>query len=271
MSRGGSHNGVAKDTLTMVSMAFVPFTRGAKTTRLALYFVRRYAGNMTKFESKQVRIGPNDRQVKDAHGEVLRVPDDWVLVPPGDPALTRRVKTTGPSWVMQEKKGRRTFSHGVWAEKSRVETIREVLQLERADPAYGKRLELAKTRRLKAQEEYVVEFQNEVRSFLNFDGKYLDLETKFASLVSSFSTPVGSQTVARTKRIPVAERAEAAVIAWMRHETTAYDSMPIPRVKGKRREVRRMLANRSREILDQYRRGDEISVICPLWRALKSH
>ena len=52
-------------------------------------------------------------------------------------------------------------------------------------------------------------------------------------------------TVTRTKRIPVEQRAEAAVIAWMRHQTTGYDGMVIPRVKGKRREIRRMLARRS--------------------------
>ena len=38
---------------------------------------------------------------------------------------------------------------------------------------------------------------------------------------------------------------EAAVIVWMRHRTTAYDNMAIPRVKGKRREVRRLLAQQS--------------------------
>jgi hypothetical protein len=62
--------------------------------------------------------------------------------------------------------------------------------------------------------------------------------------------------VARTTRIPIERRAEAATIAWMRHQTTGYDSMKIPRVKGKRREVRRMLAERSRELLQAYRRGE---------------
>ena len=59
----------------------------------------------------------------------------------------------------------------------------------------------------------------------------------------------------RPRRIPVGRRAEAAVIAWMRHQTTGYDGMVIPRVKGKRREVRRMLAQRSQELLARYRRG----------------
>ena len=75
-------------------------------------------------------------------------------------------------------------------------------------------------------------------------------------------------TVARTKRIPVEQRAEAAVIAWLRHQTTGYDGMVIPRVKGKRREVRRMLAKRSKELLGRYRRGEPVPEECLLCKAL---
>ena len=75
-----------------------------------------------------------------------------------------------------------------------------------------------------------------------------------ARAITEHATPVGSGTVARTKRIPVERRASAAVIAWMRHQTTAYDHMSIPRVKGARREVRRQLAQISRALLDLHRR-----------------
>jgi hypothetical protein len=91
---------------------------------------------------------------------------------------------------------------------------------------------------------------------------------KLAKLVAEHATPVGSGTVARTKRIPIEHRAEAAVIAWMRHQTTGYDSMRIQRVKGERREVRRMLAQRSHQLLDSYRRGDAPTPSCPLKKAL---
>ena len=74
----------------------------------------------------------------------------------------------------------------------------------------------------------------------------------------------------RTKRIPVERRAEAAVIAWMRHQTTAYDRMSVARVKGERREVRRMLAQRSRRLLVCYRRGESAPADCPLAGALDS-
>jgi hypothetical protein len=84
------------------------------------------------------------------------------------------------------------------------------------------------------------------------------------------ATPVGSGTVAWTKRIVVEQRAEAAVIAWMRHQTTGYEGMVIPKVKGKRREVRRMLARRSQELLERYRRGEPVGEDCLLKKALGS-
>ena len=56
----------------------------------------------------------------------------------------------------------------------------------------------------------------------------------------------------------------------MRHQTTAYDSLKIPRVKGKRREVRRMLAKRSKELLTRYRAGDVGEGSCILAEALQS-
>ena len=89
-------------------------------------------------------------------------------------------------------------------------------------------------------------------------------------VVTDHATPVGSGTVARTKRILVEQRAEAAVIAWMWHRTTGYDGMAIPRIKGKRREVRRMLARRSQELLERYRRGESAPDGCPLKKALAS-
>src|SRR5690606_40511804 len=96
-----------------------------------------------------------------------------------------------------------------------------------------------------------------------------ELGRALARAIAAHAVPVGSGTVARTQRIPIERRAEAASIAWLRHQTTAYDDMQIPRVKAMRREVRRLLAQRSRELLDAYRRGRVIEPArCPLRRAL---
>jgi hypothetical protein len=108
-------------------------------------------------------------------------------------------------------------------------------------------------RRDKKQAEYVEDFEGEVRRFLAFSAPFAAHAESFARAVTEHATPVGSGTVARTQRIPVEERAEAAVIAWLRHQTTAYDSMQIDRVKGARREVRRELATRSRALLARHR------------------
>jgi hypothetical protein len=44
--------------------------------------------------------------------------------------------------------------------------------------------------------------------------------------------------------------------------------MTIPRIKGKGREVRRLLARRSQELLARYRRGEPVPEGCPLKKAL---
>jgi hypothetical protein len=223
-------------------------------------------------ESRIVAPGPNDHSVRTAGGDLLSPPDDWTLLPPGDAALTRRVKAAGPTWTVQQKRGRKLFSLGVWAPKDRIETIREELSVERAKPQYAKRRKADAKRRECKQEAYVGSFRQAVFDFLAFAPCYRELAERLADAVAQHATPVGSGTVARTQRIPIHERAEAAVIAWLRHQTTAYDRMAIPRIKGKRREVRRMLAEESRRLLEAYRKGRPTSAAdCPLQRALPVH
>ncbi len=213
--------------------------------------------------------GPTPNTVRAADGKVMTIPVGWVLLPPGDAALTRRVKAAGDHWAVAEKKGRKVFSHGIWTLASTIERIRAELEAERSTEGFAKKKEADAKRREKAQAEYVEDFTGAVVTFLAFHPAHSDLAKRLARVVSDHATPVGSGTVARTKRIPVEERAEAAVIAWMRHQTTGYDSMKIARVKGKRREVRRMLAQRSQELLRRYRRGETNNDPCPLRTALE--
>ena len=211
--------------------------------------------------------GPAERTVRTAEGVVLNVPAGWELLPPGDAGLTRRVKASGPTWTVQEKKGRKLFSRGVWAPASNIAAAKANLSEERGTQAYAKRQQAAAARRERTQVEYVDEFRSAVLVCLNFAPRYADLASRLATAITTHATPVGSGTVARTQRIPIEQRAESAVIAWLRHQTTGYDDMRIERVKGKRREVRRMLAERSRKLLALYRQGSHVDD-CPLTRAL---
>lgn len=214
--------------------------------------------------------GPRNRTVQLPNGIVLEVPKSWRLLPPGDAGLTRRVKAAGPTWTVQERKGRRTFSKGVYADAATIERILKELELERSTESYAKRQESSRVRRDSKQSAYVEDFQAAIVAFLNFDSRYHSLGVKLAKAVSDHATPIGSGTVARTERIPIERRAESAVIAWMRHQTTSYDHMKIARVKGERREVRRELAAVSRTILARYRRGAIVPLdTCPLQQALR--
>jgi len=225
-------------------------------------------GREAKLMSNTFLPGPTPNTVRAGDGTILAAPEGWNLLPPGDAALTRRVKEAGEHWVVQEKKGRKVFSRGVWAPAATIDRIRAELEAERSKGGYAKRRQADARRRDKAQAEYVEDFYGAVLSFLAFHPAHADLAGRLARAVTDHATPVGSGTVARTKRIPVERRAEAAVIAWMRHQTTGYDGMTIPRVRGKRREVRRLLAQRSKELLGRYRRGEPAADGCPLKEAL---
>jgi hypothetical protein len=187
-------------------------------------------------------------------GRRLSPPSTWACLPPGDAGLTRRVKAAGPSWAVIEKKGRKAFSKGLWAPAETIAAESAALAAERSTAGYAKKRAAAVSRRDRAQASYVETFEQEVHRFLQFAPRWQEAATVLARLVAAHATPVGSGTVARTQRIPVAERAEAAVVAWMRHQTTAYDQMRIERVAGRRREVRRELAQISRAVLDLHRR-----------------
>jgi hypothetical protein len=220
-------------------------------------------------ESLTVSPTRDPRTFRAADGSLLSAPPSWGVLPPGDAGLTRRVKALGPSWVVVEMKGRKRFSLGLWAPADHIEQARAEIEATRADPAHQKKLDASRRRRERAQDEYVVNFEREVHAFLRFAPAFAAQGQALAQAVTAHATPVGSGTVARTARIEIDRRAEAAVIAWMRHQTTAYDGMSVPRVRGARRAVRRELAEVSRALLDLHRgpARHDLSA-CPLCAAL---
>ena len=221
-------------------------------------------------ETREVRLFSKPRHVLNAAGSVLTVPDNWSLLPPGDAALSRRIKQDGPTWTVIEVKGRKRFSHGIWAPTDRIEALRAELITERQDPSYQRKLSAGRKRRAAEQEVYAEDFRGAVLAFLSFHPAHAAKAEAMSRLITDHAVPVGSGTVARTERIPIEQRAEAATIAWMRHQTTGYDHMVIPHEKNRRREVRRMLAQRSVQLLMRYRQGIAIDeACCPLSQALK--
>ena len=124
--------------------------------------------------------GPTPNTVRSADGRVLTAPEGWVLLPPGDAALTRRVKAAGDHWVVAEKKGRKVFSRGVWAPAATIERIRADLEAERSTEGYTKKKEADTRRREKTQAAYVEDFHGAVLKFLAFHPTYADLAERLA-------------------------------------------------------------------------------------------
>lgn len=221
-------------------------------------------------ETRVVTPGPRPDVFRTPDGALVSPPAGWEYVPPGDAALTRRLRSMGPTWNVQETRGRRTFSLGVWAPSNNIVEVRQVLAEERATPAYARKRQADQQRRKRMEYDYRKEFREAVLIFLNFHSRHRSLAERLADAITAHATPVGSGTVARTKQIGVERRAEAAVIAWLRHHTTLYDQMDIPRIRGKRREIRRALAHQSRQLLDLYRRPAPAPDPCQLDAALAS-
>lgn len=215
-----------------------------------------------------VSPGSNASHVINEYGVAEKPPKGWAFLPAGDAAVTRKVTKHGVYWKVQFKKGKRTYSKGVWAPEEIIGTSLKEVQEMRSSPDYASKKESAAKTRAKKQASYTIEFQKAVSKYLNFHARYAYLEDKMAILVTQHAIPVGSGTVARTAMIPIEERASRAVIAWMRHKTTDYDNMRIARIKGERRTVRKRLAQQSIHILSMYRKGIAIDAKCMLRKAL---
>src|SRR5271165_4943418 len=140
-------------------------------------------GNRNNMSNYTFTPGPTPNTVQTADGRVLTVPDGWILLPPGDAALTRRVKAAGDHWIVAEKKGRKVFSRGIWAAAATIERIRADLEAERSTESFAKKKEADARRRDKAQAEYVEDFVGAVVRFLAFHGNYADLASRLARTV----------------------------------------------------------------------------------------
>lgn len=219
-------------------------------------------------DQRIVSPGPKGK-ITNEYGELESPPKGWSFLPAGDAGITRKVTSKKKFWRVQVKKGRRTISKGIWAPSETIAWAKQEVEKTRSTEQYAKKQEQAKKYRQKKQDAYEVEFCNAVKSYLRFHSKHEKWQNLMAYAITKHAVPVGSGTVARTSMIPIEQRAAKAVIAWMRHQTTAYDNLQISKVNGKRREIRKMLAEQSSQLLGKYRRGEEIAHSCPLKSSLR--
>src|SRR3954462_259352 len=129
--------------------------------------------------------GPTPDTVRSADGRVRPVPEGWTLLPPGDAALTRRVKAAGDHWLVQEKVGRKVFSRGVWAPAATIDRVRVELAAERSTEGFARKKEADARRRETAHATYVEEFRAAVFTFLGFHRDHVELAGRLADAVTA--------------------------------------------------------------------------------------
>ena len=92
----------------------------------------------------------------------------------------------------------------------------------RAEELETKRVASAKTRerkeRIKGER-----LREEVLKYLDFKPEHEEEALAVAKCVVSWTMPVGAGTVGRSQSLSLAEIAERAVCAWLRHNITGYD------------------------------------------------
>ncbi len=73
------------------------------------------------FSHRMVRQGRTAEILYLESGEMLAIPGNWDSLKAGDAAVTRSVKGKGTTWVVQERRGRRVISKGIWADSRHID------------------------------------------------------------------------------------------------------------------------------------------------------
>ena len=84
-----------------------------------------------------VSPGPTEGTLYSESGEKLIPPEGWAFLPAGDAAVTRRVKSKSPVWVVQVKYRRRMISKGIWAPADNILVAKQEVAAKRSTPAYA--------------------------------------------------------------------------------------------------------------------------------------
>ncbi len=153
------------------------------------------------------------------------MPDGWVFVPKGDPAVTRRVRSSAERWWLVEERPK--LSSGAWGKPVAVGTYApkgDVKAAMRAAPKSAKAKKVsASMARDRRQDRDIDELRDAIINFLHFDPEHAELAMRIAEQASD-AAKIGSGRVGRAGSQPVEARAELAARAHIRHAHTDYDA-----------------------------------------------
>lgn len=151
----------------------------------------------------------------------LPVPDGWVFLPSGDAFLTRQVKK-GPHWILLKRRKDYTARLGVFCPEENLDSAEH--RREATAESRARQRRLGGVSRERAEERYRAEMEHAILDFLAFRPEHATLAGEIAGGAVAKATPVGSGRVGRTRKLSIAERAELAARAYIRHRHTDYEA-----------------------------------------------
>lgn len=159
----------------------------------------------------------------------VTVPDGWVFIPTGDTFATREVKK-GPHWVLLKRRKGYTATLGVFCPEENLDSAER--RREETAESRARQRAFGRTSRERAEERYRADMEQAIRDFLAFRPEHAMIAEEVARGAVAQATPVGSGRVGRTRKLSIAERAELAARAYIRHRHTDYEARLEKRREG---------------------------------------
>ena len=188
----------------------------------------------------------------------IEVPKGWDILPPGDAFVTRHVKLGGPHWVAKKLAKGYTTTLGIWTPKENIAAAQKRAE-ETMAQRESKRV-ISRAQREKQEAKYRQQFVETAYRYLAFAPKHKKLAQDIAGGAAESATEVGSKRVGRTRKLPLEEKVELAVRAYIRHNYTDYEDrlrdseFPLERNDYLYREIKSEAHEAVDEFIDHYRK-----------------
>ena len=157
------------------------------------------------------------------HGSI-DIPADWDFLPSGDTFVTRQVTAAGTYWLAWKPRGRGRGHRrriGLWAPAHAINTARAAA--ERTEQARAISRLAGARQRERREDGYRNELRAAIVEYLDFVDEHAAVAGEIADVAATRASEVGSGRVGRTSMLTLAEKAELAARAHIRHHHTGYE------------------------------------------------
>jgi hypothetical protein len=166
------------------------------------------------------RVGPWNPE----HGEI-EIPDEWDFLPSGDHFVTKQVTAAGTYWIAWKPRSRGRGHRrrlGLWAPADTIDAAKRKAAETEAARATARRS--GARQRMRREDRFREELRAAIVAYLDFADEYADVATRIADAAARRAAEVGSGRVGRTGKLSLAEKAELAARAHIRHQHTDYEA-----------------------------------------------